>query len=1020
MNNENAELLSNDLEVQKSNDSNDESISQGTGDKSEHAQSSEAQGIQLDEPESEVEEWESWADEVENWLGSREETPSHFSDSSSDEDLARSKSQSNPYLEVQNTPQTLDDGTWQSPAWLLADSHAETDLEDTQSADEGSWLRGAYKGVALLPFGGYGEYDTSTVYRRDARFYHEGRKKFRGRPMGTVSAERLPSLLSDSGNVPPATNRYRIERDEARKQRDEWHRRAYLEYYARVKVDDTIKKAEEDLREADEETRMLKHAVETREKKLEEFHAICAKQKKEIEDWEKAFEHQRPFAEAERERQMLRDLGYEEMQRYAPFFTIKIDRCGEWNANSSTSIGTQTDCPNVESRFRQTLTLQEDLPASRMVNANTQTDTETADTAIDVASTNNTVYARSLVLPPEIRSKVAKYAMRYTHEATQQDHGCSVHQETLEKIIGLLGDKEASFERLVSVLEQDRLRIRLQHLAQELEEFIRPLANVPTAILYSARCPNEPQNPVDTILEEVSQPQQDLKESKALQEPNDHTLFDSISTIKPAATLFTHQQATIAVLFITAMAFVFGARGAQLFRNMGLPGLAILVASALVISTGHWVTRKPRSRPQGSVEGTMCGTTSRIAEKRLAKENLELRDYNSALLAGNKQLVRTLEKLEESVEIFQEQLAVADSTAEQLQIESNEFETQLSECHQNVRRLEKKQNEFRLERKMLERKSETLAERLELAESKANGRPEPKLLRDELQQSFQRCTYLEVQRGRLRKEKGELKNTVSELSDKLAALAGTKEDPKAAQRSSTDQFQQSTERYAHLQAQNESLEKDKQEMLSTVIKLNEELNALRSRDVEQSEPSNILGEAVQVEAQDINFSVVVDALKEKLAGSESENESLVQENSRLLAENKDMAEELKRKLDLLEEVKAFTESKTWIEKPVDDNPTSGVDSPPISFAPTNYEEPHVPAGGGIDNLLTPSPLPSIQEALTPFTPSTPFHHLYMKPHWIERQRRMQNTESWRRTRDAVLRQLRMEQREEFRSPTAEV
>ena len=368
-----------------------------------------------------------------SWLGTREETRSQFSDSSSEEEAISSMEQP--------SESALMEVTKNGP--VLRSTAAILQAEADSIRSKWPWLEDALSQGPLLPIVAYQSdpYDTGDIYRQNVAFYRDGKinvkqgdkkPKTKGRASHLIESNECEDLdpksvtyryvierddgrashlneINDCEDLDPKsmTYRYVMERDEARKEhraaareRDEMKVRAWDHYNGRARAEEYGKVVEQDLREADEERRMLKHEVDIQQQKLEQqeedfqlqeerlelrkgtiekYQEIIKQQKAEKEQWERAFEKQRPFAEAERERQKKREQGWEDIERYVLCPAILGSAHYNQMANKLHSAETQTEPMAVRSHATQTEQLHPTPYPPKLIDAQTQTDPEMTD-----------------------------------------------------------------------------------------------------------------------------------------------------------------------------------------------------------------------------------------------------------------------------------------------------------------------------------------------------------------------------------------------------------------------------------------------------------------------------------------------------------------------------------------------------------------------------------------------------------------------------------------------------------------
>lgn len=313
----------------------------------------------------------------------QDEVRSHFSDSSSDsegwntDDINDATGPTVARMKLKREA-TEDDDTLIAPEESYTAGTDPASEEEPYRIDESKpWLRRAHLNGSLLPMAAYGDDD---LYRRDAEFYHTGQcdisrqaprhaKYDDGRFVPLSEGKR--STLSEDGKmqrVRSILHETRIERDQATYDRD----------IMRGEIEAT----DAELREAREEIGMLKHAVDTRQEsletlretsdnKLEKFRESVVAWKARSDQWQAAFESQRPLADAERERRAMMEAGIEFSQEYVEIQIQSPTLVDHDHANMMDSADTQTSPAEIPSR--------KTTEKTQLTNAATQTDRDAPD-----------------------------------------------------------------------------------------------------------------------------------------------------------------------------------------------------------------------------------------------------------------------------------------------------------------------------------------------------------------------------------------------------------------------------------------------------------------------------------------------------------------------------------------------------------------------------------------------------------------------------------------------------------------
>ena len=381
-----------------------------------------------DEDGIDVEDWESFDNEIERLPASRDETSSHFSSSSSEEDSGRSNINYNDNVEANGTQEESNDRSL-----VVAEPEVDEKVTIDTLQAEYPWLRRAFSHGALLPVAGYAadDKDTGDVFQRDLGFYNTGHFRTGRNKSGPPKAKGLPSLLGEP------VKRFRMERDQAREEKEVLRVAADYEYRRKVQLKEQVADMEGQLKEADELIRMLKYEVDVRgeykskmEEAIETRRALRTKLEreismlqKELDAWKNAFEKQTPLANAERERRKMIERGWEESQRYVhspsnsdPSFckrkanfkcstetqTETIDMFNQWTQTESTKNNDestqtasvdmldqamQTEPVTVIDQSTQTIDFGPKPAVAQILDAKTQTDDETVDVTSCILTT---------------------------------------------------------------------------------------------------------------------------------------------------------------------------------------------------------------------------------------------------------------------------------------------------------------------------------------------------------------------------------------------------------------------------------------------------------------------------------------------------------------------------------------------------------------------------------------------------------------------------------------------------------
>ena len=249
--------------------------------------------------------------------------------------------------------------------------------KDLKIDEKKPWLFDGELDGALLPIGGDGGDD---LYRRDVKHYLTGHRNFSWYTSDDPHTYGKPSLLSDSGTFTRLKTQLNQER---------WQRYQIANNFEAVKGELEVDR---------EQIGTLKHAVDMRNRELENGRANAQRLEKISNQWKTAFEHQRPLADAERERQALMEAGHEFSQEYVdplqPFSGHQI-------ANRMCSADTQTS--PIETYSQEST---EKIPSTV---AGMQTDNEdiAAEDHANLARERDELLAENNTLSDQVR-KLAK------------------------------------------------------------------------------------------------------------------------------------------------------------------------------------------------------------------------------------------------------------------------------------------------------------------------------------------------------------------------------------------------------------------------------------------------------------------------------------------------------------------------------------------------------------------------------------------------------------------------------------
>ena len=294
----------------------------------------------------------------EDWLGPQDEAQSAFFDTSSDEDgwnaadalkefsaVTEALKSERPASSVPDERESKEDAAPEAP---VDKQEAEAEVYKIDESNK-PWLRHAHLDGAILPVAGFGDDD---IYRPDATFFKTGRI-IRDTP---ANSHGLPTLVTREGVL----QRLQYNLHKAKIDRE-------LLFSDLTGADNFVKELKADLEDAGEQIGMLKHAVDSRDDKLNKLEQDAHGWRTSSDQWMKAFESQRPLADAERERQMMIEAGIEFSQRYAQVL-FYVDQ-----ANELYSVGTQT------SPIEASADVAAEAERSQPTHNGSQTDAESLD-----------------------------------------------------------------------------------------------------------------------------------------------------------------------------------------------------------------------------------------------------------------------------------------------------------------------------------------------------------------------------------------------------------------------------------------------------------------------------------------------------------------------------------------------------------------------------------------------------------------------------------------------------------------
>ena len=234
--------------------------------------------------------------------------------------------------------------------------------------------------------------------------------------------------------------------------------------------------------------RWAREETGTQYKKRRAAEELLKTARKQRDMWEKAFRANKELAWIERERRLRHESGEDGME----------DR------------GVQTDDLEVRNFTSRTLTDQTPPPSDiQMTDPETQID---VNSAVVAQPPVRVVRQRSIPSPPiqwprEIRPQLVEHLVESINDSHQQLRGAEITALTEERLETLLGNGETTFDQLVLALDQDGFTFRPDHLAQEIERFIRPHGRVPAGVLIAALRFSNIDEAVTRLLEEIADTQ---------------------------------------------------------------------------------------------------------------------------------------------------------------------------------------------------------------------------------------------------------------------------------------------------------------------------------------------------------------------------------------------------------------------------------------------------------------------------------------------------------------------------------
>lgn len=368
----------------------------------------------------------------------QEETRSHFSDSSSDEedwspeealkefrlatetmksptDSQRSSVPSKPIATTQILPASTYNRTPTPPPPARTPEQQLQDRAARYQPSNRPYLGNAFVRGSLLPVGGLGD-DDGDLYNRDVQFFHTGRPDTSrsSSPAKSANSHGYPSLLTDEGVI----KRVRAQRDQIREQLNETEYKLTEAENEKQSMGKTMNHRIRQLEEADQEIGMLKHAVTTFEERIEKLKESANAWKQRSEKWQQAFENQEPLADAERERRLMKEAGIEASKEYVAMPCV----CFESLADRPNSADTQTEEKEDTSPGPQAEQSDPTTTEAQPKDQATQTDDDTVDLGayIDLASQRDDLIKERDEL--SMQAHRLKYMLEETNQFIEGHH----------------------------------------------------------------------------------------------------------------------------------------------------------------------------------------------------------------------------------------------------------------------------------------------------------------------------------------------------------------------------------------------------------------------------------------------------------------------------------------------------------------------------------------------------------------------------------------------------------------------
>ena len=424
-------------------------------------------------------------------------------------------------------------------------------------------------------------------------------------------------------------------------------------------------------------------------------------------------------------------------------------------------------------------------------------------------------------------------------------------------------------------------------------------------------------------------------------------------------------QSAFAILIFTAIALLLTTLGSPRMLRPETFSLVGFTTSSLVITIGCWICNKLAALPEESAVAVRSNADLGPERSELEAKIHKLQDHIDVLRSRNNDLLRGHEELESIARTDNKQLGHMISVNKELLDKNVVLENELEEVQEQIKH------------------------------SNHSNEPDDDVrdLEDDKQEPVEPAKPAEPQI--------------------------TRQDVLQAMSKPIDWDEEGEE--VIMQGRRDDLEKEKGELQSTVAQLKEELATLRSKvdcDSVQVESEEKFVGPSQTKSQSNDWGNEIFDLTEKLAKSENARKELVDDNDKLSSEIERLEALCQRRLDTLNDVAEWTKTQHFTDrlaKEADDPSTNAGISTPLIFTPPNTADPATSLN--IAGLPAPSPLPSINGTSTFLTPSALFHeYSEKKPHWIERERQIQNTELWKQNRKEVLRQLQAKAGESLKSP----